>query len=109
MTVRVTHEPDVPVVQCCLEQCCRCFQPTPYWYTPFDVALCQMCAALVTAEQLPTKRQWCDEVSRRDYIDGKMSIGERGRYLDSESQRRGEAGQFLYPFPRISPTKRSHG
>lgn len=49
------------------ERCCLCRVPTRFWTAligrePSDqVALCKDCAKKATAEQIPTKRAWCDK------------------------------------------------
>lgn len=40
------------------ERCCICGTPTPYWYLPKDVALCQECAKITVYENIPEKDQW---------------------------------------------------
>lgn len=41
-----------------LEYCCFCFSPTPFWYTPKDVAVCPSCAETKTPDQVPSKSDW---------------------------------------------------
>lgn len=47
------------------EQCCFCDQPTNYWCTEKDVAVCQTCASTHTVAQVPSKKAWCDRVRRQ--------------------------------------------
>ena len=47
------------------EWCCFCWEPTPYWHTPKDVAVCQECAMIHTPEEVPTKEEWCAEARKR--------------------------------------------
>lgn len=41
-----------------LENCCFCRKPTPFWYTPNDVACCPACAEFADAQDVPTKAVW---------------------------------------------------
>lgn len=45
-----------------MENCCKCGQPTRYWYGTGarNVALCQTCASQVDRDDLPTKKEWCE-------------------------------------------------
>ena len=57
MTVKVNKEPkDMGGPP--YEHCFKCNKPTPYWYEPNDVALCQSCAETVTNKDIPTKKEW---------------------------------------------------
>jgi len=40
------------------ESCCKCSQPTPFWYTPKDVPLCLKCAEVNQVEDIPDKEKW---------------------------------------------------
>lgn len=40
------------------EDCCKCNQPTPYWYTSKDVALCPECAEKYDDKDIPHKSEW---------------------------------------------------
>jgi predicted amidophosphoribosyltransferase len=48
-----------------LELCCLCWQPTPYWYMPKDVACCQTCAEVATPDDIPEKKEWCTNARKR--------------------------------------------
>lgn len=41
------------------ERCCFCRNPTPFWHTPKDVAVCPHCAAIHEESDVPTKAEWC--------------------------------------------------
>lgn len=41
-----------------IEHCCVCDQPTKFWYTPKDIALCPSCAQIAVADALPCKENW---------------------------------------------------
>jgi hypothetical protein len=46
------------------ELCCFCWKPTKFWTGRdggISVACCQDCAKVHKREDLPTKRQWCDD------------------------------------------------
>lgn len=47
------------------ELCFKCWQGTNYWFTPKDVACCQECAKTVTAEEVPSKEEWCKQVFKK--------------------------------------------
>jgi len=52
--IGVRQDPDKEAV----EHCCFCRAKTSYWYTPRDVACCQLCAAYALAKDIPTKKEW---------------------------------------------------
>lgn len=59
--VRVHREEGVPREVCgTRENCCVCRTPTLFWYGtgPDNVALCEPCAAVTEASQLPSKAEW---------------------------------------------------
>ena len=64
MSIRVVRESEA-VSLMDHEECCRCFKPTAFWYTPKDVACCQACAKLMTADDVPTKDVWFDAAVAR--------------------------------------------
>lgn len=47
----------------CLEHCCFCFAPTPFWHTRKDVAVCEECAPVHDPRDVPSKPEWCDAVA----------------------------------------------
>lgn len=49
-----------------LELCCLCWQPTPYWYTPKDVACCEACAKDAAPEDIPSKKEWCAQARAKE-------------------------------------------
>jgi hypothetical protein len=51
------------------ERCCICREPTPFWYTPKDVALCRACARTAKVKDLPDKAAWVtkERALRRGY------------------------------------------
>jgi hypothetical protein len=51
---------------CEFERCFRCKQPTPYWYAPKDVPCCKDCAAVVEANEIPTKSEWVKSLTFAD-------------------------------------------
>jgi hypothetical protein len=66
MTIEITREPtDIPRwwEQ---ERCCFCFERTPFWYAPKDVAVCEACALTRTVDEVPAKRVWCDAVEAHE-------------------------------------------
>lgn len=66
MAVDIEHDGSGPADV--LENCCKCRQPTRYWYGTGarNVALCQTCASQVEPEDLPSKKEWCEEERRRN-------------------------------------------
>lgn len=50
------------------ENCCLCRAPTKYWFGAGlqNVALCRACADQAKEEDLPTKKQWCEEERKRN-------------------------------------------
>ncbi len=55
--LKVTHDGSGPGD--IMEHCCLCRSVTRFWYTPFDVALCTVCASTAERKDLPTKEEWC--------------------------------------------------
>jgi len=57
------------------ENCCACYAKTSYWYTPKDVALCKICAAGKTHDEIPSKQEWCDAVALKfPHLSSRTSI-----------------------------------
>jgi hypothetical protein len=48
------------------EHCCFCFEPTRFWYTAKDVAVCEPCAGTHVPEDVPSKAIWCEAVGARE-------------------------------------------
>ena len=44
------------------EQCCFCGDPSPYWYEKNDVCICKKCAAVKNVKDVPTKKEWFENV-----------------------------------------------
>jgi hypothetical protein len=40
------------------ERCCFCHTPTPFWYEPNDVPVCERCAKSKKLSEIPTKEEW---------------------------------------------------
>lgn len=65
----------------CFERCCFCRQPTGFWYTPKDVAVCLECAAEATPEDVPDKKVWCrrEEIAASsDRIEEMLAFNQAG-------------------------------
>ena len=64
MTVKVVHDGSKPGE--ILEDCCKCGNPTPYWFGKGDanVALCKTCAIIAEPNELPAKKDWCESQQR---------------------------------------------
>lgn len=56
MSVEV-HDP-FPGDEGILENCCICRDPTYYWYSKNDVALCKKCASTIDETDIPSKIDW---------------------------------------------------
>jgi hypothetical protein len=57
MAVEITREPeDSPIWS--LEHCCFCASRTRFWHTPKDVPVCQPCAEIREASEVPSKQEW---------------------------------------------------
>lgn len=41
-----------------LENCAFCRTPTPFWFQPKDVAVCEDCGTRHTPDQVPNKKDW---------------------------------------------------
>lgn len=41
-----------------MEHCCFCRARTRFWYAKKDVAVCQACAKIHPASDVPTKEEW---------------------------------------------------
>ena len=68
--IEVAREPGDLTAIACLERCCFCRTPTPYWDLINDVACCEACATTHTFTDLPTKEAWCArerEIMREDH------------------------------------------
>lgn len=48
-----------------LESCCFCWENTPFWHVPKDVAVCLDCAKTHDPEDVPTKEEWVREAHKR--------------------------------------------
>lgn len=77
MPVKVVHEKEFGMsVPNCLERCCKCRKPTPYWYPkkPRDCALCPDCATNIRkVSEIPLKKDWCRFEDELAHIRGRMS------------------------------------
>ena len=51
------EDEDLSALGC--ENCCFCRKPTAFWYVKKDVAVCLLCAATASPEDVPDKRTWC--------------------------------------------------
>jgi hypothetical protein len=60
--IRVKRQPEPPPY----ENCCFCFTPTPFWYTPKDVACCPACAATHQPKDVPDKETWVRSVEEHE-------------------------------------------
>ena len=43
------------------EHCFNCGKTTMHWYEPNDVAVCPDCAKVLSAHDVPTKKQWFEK------------------------------------------------
>jgi hypothetical protein len=68
VSVEVVHDGEGMMIR---ERCCICRESTNYWFTAKDVAVCQRCAQVVEAKDLPTKKQWCH---REDLIKASRKV-----------------------------------
>lgn len=78
MPVKVIHEKKLTGwnLPHCLERCCKCRKPTPYWYPkrPRDCALCPDCAKKIKkVSEIPLKKDWCGFEDELAHIRGRMS------------------------------------
>lgn len=60
--IHIVRDPD-PDAQV-LELCCFCYEPTPFWFEPNDVACCRRCAAKHKTSDVPAKDTWWDACER---------------------------------------------
>lgn len=44
------------------ELCCFCSKPSPYWHEKKDVCVCQGCAKIRDEDEVPTKKEWFEQV-----------------------------------------------
>lgn len=55
--IKVTHEP-AEFKGVLRENCFRCGDPTPFWYTPKDVPCCGICAEALYPDDVPSKADY---------------------------------------------------
>jgi predicted amidophosphoribosyltransferase len=48
------------------EQCCFCFEPTPFWFELRDVAVCPICAKTAEEHMVPFKDEWIKRIDIRE-------------------------------------------
>ena len=54
--ITVTHDQEPNWMPA--EPCAFCATPTRFWFAPKDVAVCESCACLHDAGDVPSKRDW---------------------------------------------------
>jgi Fe-S-cluster-containing dehydrogenase component len=57
------------------ERCAFCREPTAWWFTPKDVAVCPKCARAAEAKDVPNKKEWCRREQIAEYRNRSFGYG----------------------------------